>query len=217
MFIGHFGAAFAAKRLAPEASLGTLFLAAQLADLVWPVLVLIGVETVAVRPGDTAFTPLAFTSYPYSHSLATVLGWAIVAALVYRAVRPRTAAAAAIAVGALVVSHWVLDWITHRPDLPIVPGGEARVGLGLWNSIPATLVLESAIFAAGLWLYRRAAGAIPARVWGLVAFLVAVYAANLLGPPPPSSAAVAWAALAMWLLVAWAHWADRPRPAAAPA
>lgn len=128
MFIGHFALALGAKRVAPAVSLGTLFLAAQLADLVWPTLLLAGVETVEIRPGVTAFTPLDFISYPYSHSLVALLGWALLFAVVYVVVRR---------------------------------GG-----------------------------------------------------ANFLGPPPPSSVAVAWAAQSMWLLVAWGYWVDRHRRSA---
>ncbi|MGE0360355.1 MAG: hypothetical protein AB7H93_04615 [Vicinamibacterales bacterium] len=207
MFIGHYGVALAAKRLAPSASLGLLVFAAQFADLLWPLLVLAGVEAVEVHPGDTAFTPLAFVSYPYSHSLVAVTAWAVLIGAACRTTR-RALPVAAGAVAALVLSHWVLDWLTHRPDLPLTISGEARVGLGLWNHVAATLIVESTIFAAGLWLYLRGA---PRRraMWGLVAFLLVVYVANLLGPPPPSSAAVAWAALLLWLLVPWAHWIDR--------
>lgn len=214
MFIGHYGVAFAAKRLAPSASLGALVFAAQFADLLWPLLVLGGFEAVEVRPGDTAFTPLAFVSYPYSHSLVAVAAWAVLIGAAYRTTR-RALPVAAGAVAALVLSHWVLDWIAHRPDLPITVNGAARVGLGLWNHIAATVVVESAIFAVGLWLYLQG-GSRRRAVWGLVTFLLVVYVANLLGPPPPSSAAVAWAALLLWLLVPWAHWIDRAATPRAP-
>jgi hypothetical protein len=216
MFIGHFGAALAAKRVAPRAPLGWLFAACQLPDLVWPVLVLAGVERVRVAPGDTAFTPLAFEHYPWSHSLLAVLGWAAALAALYAA--RRRDRPGALVVGGLVASHWVLDWITHRPDLPLVPGGEGRAGLGLWNSVAATLAVETTIFAAGVALY---AGATAPRdrigrlgFAALVGFLVLVHAANAFGPPPPSARAVAVAALSIWLLVLWAGWVDRHRVAA---
>jgi membrane-bound metal-dependent hydrolase YbcI (DUF457 family) len=120
-----------------------------------------------------------------------------------------------VAIALLVVSHWLLDYVTHRPDMPLTPGGSARLGLGLWNSVPATLAVELAIFAAGLLLYLRATtardrtGSIA--LWTLIAFLVVVYLANAFGPPPPSAAAVAWSAQAIWLLVAWAYWIDNHR------
>jgi hypothetical protein len=207
MFIGHFGLAFAAKRVAPSISLGMLFFAAQFADLLWPSLVLLGLEIVEVRPGDTAFTPLAFVRYPYSHSLVALAAWAALVAVSYRIARRTTAGAAAL-VGALVLSHWGLDWLTHRPDLPLTIAGTARVGLGLWNHVGATLAIESAMFVAGVWLYRHTVGGAGRALWGLVGFLVVVYVANSLGPPPPSSVAVAWSAQALWLLIAWAWWVD---------
>jgi hypothetical protein len=115
-----------------------------------------------------------------------------------------------------VASHWVLDALTHRPDLPLTPGADsARVGLGLWNSLPGTIAVEGLLFAGGLWLYAKATSALDRAgrfaLWGLVAFLLAIYAANLFGPPPPSGMAAAWSALAMWLLVAWGYWVDRHR------
>jgi len=214
MFIGHFALGFGAKRLAPEASLGTLFLACQLADLLWPVLVLSGIEVLQIRPGITAVTPLDFGSYPYSHSLAALAIWAIAFALVYSALRRSNPAVAATLAG-LVLSHWVLDAVSHRPDMPVTLHGTARVGLGLWDSLAATLFVEFTLFAGGVALYARATA--PRDRIGhygfvaLVAFLALVYLANLFGPPPPSPQAVAWSGMAMWLLVAWGYWVDRHR------
>jgi membrane-bound metal-dependent hydrolase YbcI (DUF457 family) len=212
MFIGHFAVGLAAKRAAPRTSLGTLFAAAQLIDLVWPLLVLAGFETVRIDPGNTAFTPLDFVSYPWTHSLLMVLVWAVAFALAYRA---RTGwSRGAWVVGALVVSHWLLDLVAHRPDLPLAPGGP-KVGLGLWNSVPATILVEGALFVAGVYLYASGTAARNRRgriaLWALVAFLVIVYAMNELGPPPPSPRAVGWAGLLMWLFVPWGAWIDRNR------
>jgi len=214
MFIGHFALAFAAKKVAPTVSLGTLFLAAQLADLAWPMLVLAGVERFEIAPGDTAFTPLHFTHYPYSHSLVALAAWGIALGVAYAIVR-RAGVKAALLLAALVLSHWVLDFLTHAPDMPLTLKGSLKVGLGLWNSIPATLAVETALFVAGAFIYARST--VPRDGIGrfgfqaLVAFLALVYAANLVGPPPPSVEAVAYTALAMWLLVAWGYWIDRHR------
>jgi hypothetical protein len=214
MFIGHFAVSLAAKHVEPRVSLGALFLSAQLADLVWPNLVLAGLERVEIDPGNTAFTPLAFVSYPYSHSLTAAVLGAAAAALIY-ARWTRRATRSAVVIGLVVASHWLLDLVTHRPDLPLTFTGPARVGLGLWNSVAATLVVESAMFLAGLWLYlgrtraRDRAGSVG--LWSLVAFLGVIYVANAAGPPPPSATAVAGAAQALWLLVAWAFWVDRHR------
>ncbi|HEX6265574.1 MAG TPA: hypothetical protein VFZ81_01625 [Burkholderiales bacterium] len=214
MFIGHFAVAFAAKRAAPELSLGTLCLAAQLADLVWPTLVLLGVERFEIRPGITAVTPLDFIHYPWSHSLAAMAGWGLALGIAWLAVR-RGTPMAALVIFAVVLSHWVLDVVSHRPDMPITVGGGARLGMGLWNSIPATLALEGALFAAGVAFYALTTRALDRTGrWafrGLVAFLVVVYLASVFGPPPPTSAAVTWSAQAIWLLVAWGFWVDRHR------
>lgn len=216
MFIGHFGLGFGAKRAAPAVSLGVLFAACQFADLLWPTLVLVGVEHVEVDPGNTVVTPLAFVSYPYSHSLEALIIWGVIAAAAYLMIR-RARISAAVTIAALVVSHWLLDWITHRPDMPLTVSGTTRVGLGLWNSLPETVAVEGLIFAGGVIVYARTTrardriGSIGC--WTLVGFLAVVYAANLAGPPPPNAIAVAWAAEAMWLLVVWAQWVDRHRVA----
>lgn len=213
MFIGHFGVGFGAKRFAPGVSLGTLFLAAQFLDLLWPTLLLLGVERVAIAPGITAVTPLDFQHYPISHSLLAVAGWSVLLAGAYYA--QRRSKAGAIAVALLVASHWFLDFLTHRPDLPLTPVGDTRVGLGLWNSLPATILVEVPLFLAGCWLYATATRALDAvGRWGfagLVAFLLLVHVGNLAGDPPPSAVAIAWVGHAQWLLVLWAFWIDRHR------
>jgi hypothetical protein len=214
MFLGHFGVGFGAKRAAPTVSLGTLFVACQLPDLVWPILVLLGVEAVEIVPGITAVTPLDFEFYPYSHSLVAGLLWAVAFVAAHRLLK-RPPVSASITLGAVGLSHWVLDVVSHRPDLPLAPGGGPLLGLGLWRSVPATVIVEGSIFLLGLWLYVRATEARNRTGrWALVAlavFLLAVYAASLLGPPPPSARAVAAAGLATWLLVAWGYWVDRNR------
>ncbi len=214
MFVGHFALAYGAKKVAPKVSLGWLFLAAQLADLVWPTLVLLGIETVLVAPGITAFTPLDFTSYPYSHSLVAMTGWALALSAAYALAR-RGRSRDALVLAALVVSHWVLDAISHRPDMPLTLGGAERVGLGLWNSVPGTIAVEATMFSVGVALYLKATTAMDRigrfGTWALVGFLAVVYVANVFGPPPPSAFAVAWVAESLWLLVAWAWWADHHR------
>ena len=213
MFIGHFAVAFAAKPAAPAASLGTLFLAAQFLDVLWPVFLLLGIERVEIHPGDTAFTPLNFVHYPISHSLAMTLVWAALFALGYAWFTKDRRAALVAAV--LVASHWLLDWLTHRPDLPLYPGGSERLGLGLWNSVAATLVLESLMFVAGIVVYLRATRARDRTgtisFWALIAFLIAAYLGAAFGPPPPGLRALEWTALSGWLLVAWGYWIDRHR------
>ncbi|MGA3168300.1 MAG: hypothetical protein ABSF14_19530 [Terriglobia bacterium] len=217
MFIGHFGVALAAKKVAPRTSLGTLVMAAQFVDLLWPLFLLLGVERVIIAPGITAVTPLDFTSYPLSHSLLADLGWASLFAGIYRVVRRDWRGA--LCLGFVLMSHWLLDALTHRPDLPLYPGGSMYAGLGLWNSRAGTLLVEGAIFALGVLVYgntvrpRDRVGIYA--FWSFIALLVLMYLANLFGPPPPSVKAIAMAGLGLWVFVAWAYWLDRhrqPRP-----
>lgn len=207
MFIGHAALALAAKPLAPRAHLGVALAATYWLDLVWPIFVLAGIERVEVAPGITAFTPLDFVHYPWSHSLVAALAWSALFALGCWKLGRR----AALVMGLLVFSHWALDALSHRPDLLLWPGSSARVGLGLWNSVVATLAVESALFAAGVAIYLRAGGKGTIAFWALIAFFVIAYLGAAFGPPPPGASAVAASALALWLLPWWGWWAARPR------
>jgi hypothetical protein len=212
MFLGHFGVALAAKKAAPKTSLGMLVLAAQFADLLWPVFLLLGIERVRIVPGLLAASPFDFTSYPISHSLVAELGWGAILGIAYFVVRRDSQSA--LLVGLLVPSHWVLDFIAHRPDMPIYPGGQ-KYGLGMWNSVPLTILVEYALFAAGIAIYlsvtraRDRTGNLA--LWSLLGLLAVLYPVSLFGPPPPSVVALAWSAMAIWLTVPWAAWADRHR------
>jgi hypothetical protein len=211
MFIGHFALGFAAKRATPRLSLAVLFLAAQFADVLWPFFVAAGIEQVRIDPGNTAVTPLDFVSYPYSHSLLMLVIWGLLLGWIYR----RGDRAAFPVVAALVVSHWVLDFLTHRPDMPVYPGGP-KVGLGMWNSLPVTVATEVLLYAAGVWIYARATRAHDAiGRWAFVSLAVALvcfYAASLLAGPPPSVAAI-WITgiFGFALIMAWSWWSDRHR------
>ena len=213
MFIGHYAVGFAAKKVEPRLSLAYLLAGPQVLDLLWPLFVLSGIERVEVAPGDTAFTPLRFVSYPWSHSLLLSIVWGLAFGAIVRA-RGASLRGAAVAAG-LVVSHWVLDFASHRPDMPLWPGGGPLVGLGLWQSVPATLVVEIAMYAAGVALYARTTRAQDRTgTWslvGLVAFLFLAYVGNVLGPPPPSATAVAASALALWLIPLWGLWIEKHR------
>ncbi|MGZ5034942.1 MAG: metal-dependent hydrolase [Usitatibacter sp.] len=213
MFLGHYGVAFAAKRAAPQVSVGTSILAAQFLDVLWPLLVLAGIERFGIVPGITRMTPLDFTHYPWSHSLAMAIAWGAAFAAVYWLMRRRLAAA--LLLGALVLSHWVLDWIVHRPDLPLYPDDAGRHGLGLWNSLGASLVVELGLYGVGIYFYissTRARDRIGTYAWwALVATLLAAYLGSVFGPLPPSTGAVAWTALIGYLFVAWGWWIDRHR------
>ena len=220
MFIGHFAVAFATKKVAPKVSLGTLVIAACFLDVVWPVLVLLGVERFRIVPGFTAVNPFDFVHYPWSHSLLMTLVWSLLFALAYLGVKGDRAGA--LWVGIAVASHWVLDFVSHRPDMPLYPGGGERLGLSLWQSLPATFAVEGLMFVAGIALYARATksldrtGAIA--LWAFVAVLVAMYVPGPWSPPPPSENAVAIVGiLAIAIFGPWAYWIDRHRGLVAPA
>lgn len=211
MFLGHFGVALAAKKLAPKTSLAVLVAAGEALDLIWPVLLLTGTEHVRIAPGITAVTPFDFYDYPYSHSLAMAVLWGVLAAALYYAVTRKKRGTQMIAL--LVPSHWVLDWLVHRPDMPLWPGS-ATYGLGLWNFWPATLLLEFGFLGGGLWVYLQATRAESAKgrylILGWAAFLALMWASSF-GGLPPSVPVVAWMTLSLWLVVAWAGWADAHR------
>jgi len=214
MFAGHLAVALATKRATPRAPLAALVAAAFGLDLLWPVLLLAGVEQVRIVPGYTAFTPLVFESYPWSHSLSMALIWAIIAGRLSAMVLKNLTAG--LFIGLAVASHWVLDYVTHVPDLPLWPGGP-RYGLGLWNSIGMTLVVEGALFAAAIAIYLRATTARNATgtwaFWGLIGLTTVIWVSGPWAPPPPSVMAIAVAGLAMWLFPVWADWIERNRSA----
>jgi len=149
MFVGHFALAFAAKRAVPRVPLPALFAAAQLADIMWPVLLALGLLGVRIDPGNTAVTPLEFVSYPITHSLLAGVLWAIAAAAVYYS-WPTTDTTrhwrASLVVGAAVLSHWFLDLVVHLPDLPLTTDDSVKLGFGLWRNVAATLVVELLVF-----------------------------------------------------------------------
>lgn len=213
MFIGHFGIGLGSKAVSPKTSLGTLFLAAQFVDLLWPFFLMLGWEQVVIAPGITAVTPLDFVHYPISHSLLMGIVWGTVFAVIYWAVRKYFKGA--LVCGVAVLSHWVLDFVTHRPDLPLFPGSETFVGLGLWFSVGATLVVEVFIFGVGVWFYIKSTRAVDRMgsvgFWSLVVFLLLVYIGNLFGDPPPNPEVLAWVAHSQWILIAWGYWVDRHR------
>lgn len=213
MFLGHIAVGFASKRWAPRTSLVLLIAAPLFADLLWPLFLLVGIERVRIDPGNTRFTPFDFYDYPWSHSLLALIFWACIFAGLYAGITRYRAGTIALWIG--VVSHWVLDWIAHRPDMPLWPGSH-RYGLGLWNSIPGTMAVELALFAIGVWLYLRATAARD-RIGryafaAFVVILLAIYVSNLFGGAPPNVKSVIWASLiAEPILLLWALWFDRHR------
>lgn len=213
MFIGHFGTGFAGKAVDKKPSLAALFFAAQFIDLLWPFLLLAGIEKVEISPGKTAVNPLDFTYYPFSHSLAGVVFWGLlIGAGYYFLTKNRRGS---LLMGGLVVSHWFLDLLVHIPDLPLAPGLELRLGFGIWNSALLTVITEGVIFAGGLWLYLRSTKSENYKghlsLWSLVVFLISIYVMNFFSPPPPDARAIGYVGLSQWLIVAWGYWIEKTR------
>lgn len=217
MFIGHYAVGMAAKKWAPKTSLGTLLAAALWLDILWPFFLLLDLEHVRVAPGITRMVPFDFYDYPLSHSLVMALAWSAAFGLVYLVLRNNLKVSGILA--GLVFSHWVLDFIVHRPDLPLLPADismfQHKVGLGLWNSPVGTILVEGLLFAAGVFLYvkstrgRDKAGKVG--FWAFVALLVALYIFNFTSAPPNNPQVIAVIGIAQLLIVAWAYWIDDHR------
>lgn len=208
MFIGHYGVGLLAKKNEKMPSLALMFIAVQLLDLIWPVLVLLGIETLSIDPGNTKLTHLDFQYYPYSHSFLMALVWSIIFGLGYYFFAKNKKGA--VLLGSLVMSHWVLDFISHRPDLPLSPFSDFKVGLGLWNYPLIEITLELVIFVSGAFLYYKSPVFKRKKAyWILILFLLVIHLMNLFGPPPPSEMAVAWSANLMWIMVIWAWWIEK--------
>lgn len=211
MFVGHLALALAAKRMTPKVSLGWLVAGASALDLLWPLFLLAGIEQVRISVGATAFNPLVFESYPWSHSLLMACVWGLLLSAQARTMRISGRGAWLLA--ALVLSHWVLDLVSHAPDMPLWPGNSPRLGLALWNSIPGTFLVEGALWVAGIALYLRGRHSTRrigwVALWSLIVISTVMWAAGPWSPPPPSERALALFALVGWLIVPWAAVADR--------
>jgi hypothetical protein len=211
MFVGHIAVALIAKRARPATSLGWYVAGATALDLIWPFALLVGAEHVRIAPGAMAFTPLVFESYPWSHSLLMAMVWGVLLAGLAR--WRKVDRVDATLVGVLVVSHWVLDFVTHGPDLPLWPGASPHVGLGLWNSMAGTFTVEGILWvvAIGLYLAPRRAKSWVGRVafWSLIIAATAIWVSGALSPPPPDAHTLAFFALLGCVVFPWAAWADR--------
>jgi membrane-bound metal-dependent hydrolase YbcI (DUF457 family) len=215
MFVGHYGPSFAAKALKPKIPLWLLFLAVQLVDVFWSIFVILRIEKVRIVPGITATNPLDLYYMPYTHSMLASFLWAVGAAALYRATFRREGWMAAAVVGAAVFSHWILDFLVHRPDLPLYDN-TLKVGLGLWNYPVLALVLEVACLFGGMYLYLKATRATRrGGRYGMVIFgcaMVAVQSLVFFGPPPTSPKAAAVTALVSYAAFAGvAYWLERKR------
>ena len=216
MFIAHLGVGLAAKRVAPRASLGVLLFASQTLDILCGLFMVTGIERMKVTPGITRMTPLEFVSFPWSHGLFMSLVWSGLAALLCaRLYRERRIG---VVVGALVFSHWVLDWISHIPDLPLLFDGSPKVGLGLWNSPVGTMAVEFALFAAGavvLLMSTRARDRVGVgSLASFIVFFAGMFLLNHYGPPPPvdmPQQILGLFILIFVVLLPWGHWMDKHR------
>jgi membrane-bound metal-dependent hydrolase YbcI (DUF457 family) len=218
MFVGHFAVGLAAKRIAPAISLGNLVLAAMLADLLWCLFMIAGIEHVQFRHAMGAGNYFQASDIAWSHSLLMDAVWGALLGAAYflRRGSPR----GAWILFAAVLSHWVLDWIAHRPDMPLAPGIHSYFGLGLWSSIPATILIEGGFWLATVILYART---FPSKsragifaYWTVVALLTLAWYGNISGPPPRDPHAAPYVSLALFsLAVAWAYGMNRLRPGTA--
>jgi len=206
MFVGHYGPSLAAKALDKSIPLWVLFLAVQLVDIFWAIFVLLGIEKVRIVPGITATNPLDLYYMPYTHSLVAAVIWSVLALIVYRAIPRFRGRAAAVIVCVAVFSHWVLDLIVHRPDLPLYDN-TFKMGLGLWNYPVIAFLLEAGFLLGGIYYYFRSTrpltrgGRYGMVVFGLV--MLMIQSLVFFGPPPPSDKAPAVMALASYFVFAW--------------
>ena len=204
MFVGHYGPSYLGKRLAPGVPLWVLFLAVQLLDVLWSIFVLLGIEKLRIVPGITDSNALDLYFMPYTHSLLGALVWSALAGALWLLLR--RSRREAVVVAAAVYSHWVLDLIVHRPDLPLFGEGR-KVGLGLWNHRWLALLAEALVLVGGLVAYLRGPAA-RTRVnrYGAIALVLcflAIQASRVAAPPVPSSdRAVALAARTAYLVFA---------------
>ena len=215
MFIGHYGVSFALKRADPTLSMGLLFLAVQLLDVLFSVFVLAGVEKMRIVPGFTAYNPYDLYFMPYTHSLVGAAAWSLLVAGAWLLL-DRREVAAAILMGAAVFSHFVLDVPVHTPDLPLMGEASPKLGFGLWNHRWAALGLELACLGVGLIVYLRSTRSASKRARWLsatvIGVLVIVAVLTPFFPAPPSGAAFAVQALVWYAVLAGtAEWLDRSR------
>jgi len=215
MFLGHYGLAFGAKKVAPQVSLLTLFVAVEFVDILWPFMLLLDIEKVKIQPGFTEVTPFEFVHYPYTHSLVMGVVWGVLFGIGYWLFRKDTRGAIVVALA--VLSHWFLDLVVHIPDLPLTPFGREKVGFGMWNSLPLTVLTETIIFVAGVFIYIKNTHAINAKgkwgLWALIIFFVVAEVFNMFGPPPEDSipALVGSFVVLQAIVLGLAHLTDRNR------
>jgi hypothetical protein len=209
VFTGHYGASFAGKALDRTIPLWVLFIAVQLLDFIWAILILLGIEHVRVVPGIMAASALDLYDMPYTHSLAGAVAISVVVGALFCLLWKRPVSAGVI-VGLTVFSHWILDLIVHAPDLLIY--GSYKVGFGLWNYFWPELALEVVLLLVTLLWYLKAVSspAIKRRAWILFGVLLVFQCIDKFGPPPAGTVEFAGGALAAYsFLAALAAWVER--------
>ncbi|MCF0060386.1 metal-dependent hydrolase [Dyadobacter chenwenxiniae] len=215
MFIGHFGLSFAAKKAAPKVSLGTLFIATQFVDILWPFLLVTDIEKVAIVPGYTKSNALEFLYFPYTHSLLAGIIWGVVVGLIFWLFKKDKQGA--IVLGLCVLSHWFCDLLVHTADLPLFPFTDAKFGFGLWNHVAISLTIETIIYLAGVYIYANFTKAKTSGanwgLWSFVVFLLIFNFANTFGPPPSDSIMTLFITLVtlMVIIISLAYWVDKKR------
>lgn len=215
MFIGHFGISFAAKKFAPKVSLATLFIATQFVDILWPFLLVLGVEKVAVTPGYTKTNAFEFLHFPYTHSLFMGLVWGVIVGGIHWLVKHDKRSA--LVIGFCVLSHWLLDVIVHIADLPLSPFGNYKVGFGLWNYVGITLIVETTIFLTSAYVYasitkpKNKAG--KWSLWTLIILLLIITLSNTFGPTPSDSVMILFYSFVIMIaiIVGLSYWVDKNR------
>ena len=207
MFAGHVGAALALGRIERRMNVGVLVTAALLLDGVLWLFVLVGWESVSI-PADFARTHQPEFVFPYSHGLFAGLLWSALAGaagLLAHAHLSRSKWRAAALISAAVFSHWLLDALVHRAELPLTGAASPTIGLGLWNAMPIALTIEAAIVVAGVYLFMRGSALSRTRSFALAAMSLSLLAFTIVGmtiaPPPPSAFAMAGSSLVTLVLV----------------
>ncbi len=213
MFVGHLAVGFLGKRVAPRVSVAFLIFCTTFLDVLWPVFILLGIEHAAIVPGLTPASPLDLYDYPWSHSLLMALVWSLALAAPWLVRRQRREA---LVIAACVFSHAVLDVVSHRADVPLFPGSDVKIGLGLWYSRTGTVVVEGGLWAIALLIYARAFRPTSAwgkwGLWSLAVLLTLAWLGGVYGPPPSNIRTLAASALpAIAVFTAWVWSVERRR------
>jgi hypothetical protein len=229
LFAGHIGAALAIGRVARQVNVGVLITSALLLDLLLWSFVLVGWESVTI-PDNFAKTHQPAFVFPYSHSVFASIGWATLAGtmgyLWYRRGGRQPSARVAALIAAAVLSHWLLDALVHRTELPLAGLNSMKFGFGLWQSMPVALIVEGAIVIAGICLFLPGTSLSRAKSSSVAVLCIVILAFTIMGmtlaPPPPSSLAMAGSSLVTLVVVcALACWLGRlpgtRQPAVGPA